>query len=84
MSSPRFEAFLARLYSDAAFLNRFLDSPAEAMTDAALDEREQLAAINIDRVGLRMAARSYGAKRASRKTARRPLWQRALRALTFR
>ena len=40
MSSPRFEAFLARLYSDAAFLNRFLDAPDEAMSDAELDERE--------------------------------------------
>ena len=66
MSSPRFETFLARLYSDAAFLERFLASPAEAMMQAGLDEREKMAASQIDRVGLTLAARSYRSKRAQR------------------
>jgi hypothetical protein len=74
MSSPRFEAFLARLYADEAFLERFLASPQEAATEAALDEREKEAAINIDRVGLIMAARSYRAKREHRRRAKRLLW----------
>jgi cobalt-zinc-cadmium efflux system protein len=70
MSSPRFETFLARLYSDEAFLERFLTTPAAAIAEANFDDRERIAATNIDRVGLAMAARSYRAKRhRSRKTA---------------
>jgi hypothetical protein len=66
MSSPRFEAFLARLYSEAAFLDRFLAAPESAMSEAGLDAREREAAIAIERVGLQMAARSYAAKRSAR------------------
>jgi hypothetical protein len=66
MSSPRFEAFLARLYSDDSFLERFLASPAEAATEAGLDEREKMAATRIDRVGLTLAAHSYRSKRSHR------------------
>jgi hypothetical protein len=69
MSSPRFETFLARLYCDDAFLNRFLASPDAATTEAGLDEREKLAAAAIDRVGLMMAAQSYRAKREQRNKA---------------
>jgi len=79
MSSPRFEAFLARLYCDDAFLARFLASPAQAMTEAALDDREQGAAADIDRVGLVMAARSYSTKRQHHGGVRRSLWQRITR-----
>jgi len=63
MSSARFETFLARLYSDEAFLKRFLASPDAAICEAQLDDRERKAASDIDRVGLEMAARSYRAKR---------------------
>jgi hypothetical protein len=84
MSSPRFEAFLARLYADEAFLERFLASPAEATTEAALDEREKSAATNIDRVGLVMAARSYRAKRAGHRRTGRAPWQRISQILGFR
>ncbi len=66
MSSHRFETFLARLYSEDAFLHRFLASPDIATTEAGLDEREKLAAAAIDRVGLMMAAQSYRAKRQGR------------------
>jgi hypothetical protein len=66
MSSPRFETFLARLYCDEAFLDRFLASPDTAAAEAGLDEREKRAAAAIDRVGLMMAAQSYRAKRQQR------------------
>jgi hypothetical protein len=66
VSSPRFEAFLARLYSEPAFLDRFLSAPEQAMSEAGLDAREREAAIAIERVGLQMAARSYAAKRSAR------------------
>ncbi len=67
MSSLRFEAFLARLYSDRAFLERFLSEPDSAMAAAHLDSRERRAAAEMDRVGLMMAARSYAFKRQRRR-----------------
>ena len=67
MSSPRFEAFLARLYSDPEFLSRFMRAPEEAAHEAGLDPRERLAAAAIDRAGLLMAARSYELKRGARR-----------------
>jgi hypothetical protein len=66
MSSPRFEAFLARLYSDSEFLGRFMRTPEEATREAGLDPREQGAALAMDRAGLLMAARSYELKRQAR------------------
>ena len=72
MSSPRFEAFLARLYSDTEFLNRYLRTPVEVSREAGLDPREQAAAVEIDRAGLLMAARSYELKRGAR--VRRGRW----------
>ncbi len=66
MSSARFETFLARLYCDAAFLDRFLASPDETAAEAGLSEHERRAAAAIDRVGLKMAVRSYRAKRQHR------------------
>jgi hypothetical protein len=70
MSSPRFEAFLARLYSDAELLNRFMRAPGEVTREAGLDLREQRAAAAIDRAGLLMAARSYELKRGARRRAK--------------
>ena len=84
MSSPRFEAFLARLYVDEHFLNRFLAHPRQAMSEAALDERERSAAAGIDRTGLLLAARSYRAKRQRSRRARPSLWQRIKRVLHTR
>ena len=84
MSSPQVETFLARLYSDAAFLNRFLACADQAMAEAALEDRERAAASNIDRVGLMMAARSYQAKRQGHSKRRRPFWRRALRIFALR
>jgi hypothetical protein len=70
MSSQRFETFLARLYSDGPFLQRFLLSPDLVVREAGLDPREQRAAIDIDKAGLLMAARSYEHKRAARRGGR--------------
>jgi hypothetical protein len=71
MSSPRFEAFLARLYSEREFLDHFMRAPESATRAMGLDSREQLAALAIDRAGLLMAARSYELKRQGRRGGRR-------------
>jgi hypothetical protein len=70
MSSPRFEAFLARLYSDPVFLDEFLRAPERVAADSGLDPRERRAATAIDRAGLLLAARSYALKRAGRRESR--------------
>lgn len=67
MSTARFEAFLARLYSDQAFLQSFMRDPETVAREAGLDEREQRAVAGIDRAGLLMAARSYESKRDGRR-----------------
>lgn len=68
MSSQSFETFLARLYSDRDYRETFLATPDQLVQAAGLDEREQRAALNIDKAGLRMAARSYEFKRNGRKS----------------
>ena len=67
MSSPRFEAFLARLYAEREFLDEFMRAPERATREMGLDAREQQAALAIDRAGLLMAARSYELKREGRR-----------------
>ncbi len=62
--SPRFEAFLARIYVDADARRRFLDDPVGAARAAGLDELEARALSDIDRVGLELAAESFARKRA--------------------
>jgi hypothetical protein len=68
---PEFEAFLARLYTDAPLRRRFLANPrAEAerhqMTPWECDALER-----IDRTGLEMSARSFAHKRAIKQGKRR-------------
>ena len=70
MSSQRFETFLARVYSDRLFRERFLATPAQVVEEAGLDEQELRAALDMDEPGLLMAARSYEFKRASRRPRR--------------
>lgn len=63
--SPAFEAFMVRLYVDAAARQRFLRDPrreAEA-PGAHLTPEEVDALARIDRTGLELAAASYAAKR---------------------
>jgi hypothetical protein len=66
MSSPRLEAFLARLYTDDALLERFLEDPQAAAAGCGLDAAELADLALIDRPGLVMAARSFAFKRRSR------------------
>lgn len=73
MSSQQFETFLARLYSDREFRERFLVLPEQVAAEAGLGEQEQRAALGIDKPGLLMAARSYEFKRAGRRSRRRLL-----------
>jgi len=75
-TSPQFEAFLARVYVDPEFHDRFLKDPAGEARRAGLSETEGLALEQIDRSGLELAARSYKAKRS--KKARRIGWFRRL------
>jgi hypothetical protein len=62
----RLEAFLARIYSDAAARTAFLADPAGEARRAGLDDAEQRAVIGIDRAGLDLAADSFARKRAGR------------------
>ena len=70
MSSPAFEAFLARIYADAAARERFLADRRGEAARAGLSAREVEALERIDAEGLRLAAESFAAKRAA-KTRRR-------------
>jgi hypothetical protein len=68
---PEFEAFLARLYTDAPVRTRFLADPrAEAMRHR-LTKEECDALERIDRAGLEMSARSFAHKRAIKADKRR-------------
>jgi hypothetical protein len=67
VTSPAFEAFLARIYVDADFRAQFLADPRGTCRDARLSETECEALIAIDRTGLEMAARSIARKRKSRR-----------------
>lgn len=78
MSTLRFERFLARLYTDADLLQRFLADPMHTAARHGLDETERSWLSDIDRAGLVFANESFGRKRASR---RQPLRQRFLYAL---
>jgi len=75
MSHPRFEAFLATLYTDAEARQRFLADPRQTARLAGLDERDVEALAHIDRIGLELAARSFEAKRAAQRP-RRSRWLR--------
>jgi hypothetical protein len=64
--SASLEAYLARLYLDAAARRAFAADPRGAATRAGLDERDVAALEQVDRVGLELTARSLRAKRATR------------------
>jgi hypothetical protein len=77
MSAPGVEAFLACLYTDRALRESFLQDDKStaktAMTDLPLTETERAALLEIDRVGLQMAAVSYANKRSHHRQKRRLL-----------
>jgi hypothetical protein len=79
MSSVALETFLARLYTDATARGRFNADPQGEALRASLSAAECQALAPFDRVGLEMAAESFGHKRAQRRKPRAPFYQRALR-----
>jgi hypothetical protein len=64
--SAALEAALARLYADADALALFLREPQLFFDALGLSETDRAALRAMDRVGLRMAARSFAGKRARR------------------
>ena len=68
MTSPAFEAFLAKLYADADFRSGFLADPQGMARTAGLNDEECGALAAIDRTGLEMAAASYARKREKKRT----------------
>jgi hypothetical protein len=80
MSSPRFEAFLSVIYTDATARTRFLANPDAEARRFGLTEAERQALQTIDLTGLELAAESFDRKQAW-KTAHattRPFWRRWL------
>ena len=71
MTTPRFEALLARLYVDARFRERFLNDPPAVARAAGLSVDECAALAEIDRLGLELAVVSFARKRARANAARR-------------
>jgi hypothetical protein len=66
MSGSKFEAFLARIYVDAATRERFLADPRGEATRAGLQSNEVEELVNIDRDGLELFAQSLTHKKAQR------------------
>jgi len=63
MSASVFEAFLARIYVDAAARSRFKANPRAEAQLAGLSDEECTALENTDWVGLEMAGHSFARKR---------------------
>ncbi|MEN9627254.1 MAG: hypothetical protein RJA10_481 [Pseudomonadota bacterium] len=63
MNAAAIERFLARLYTDEALRQAFVERPDEVMQAAGLDEPTQRALRVIDRPGLLLASHSLSAKR---------------------
>jgi hypothetical protein len=66
LSAADVETFLARLYSDADFLARFLESPDEVLSREPLSAQQRSALAAIDPSELILAADSYRHKRVGR------------------
>jgi hypothetical protein len=66
MSTPRFEAFLAKIYIDERARAAFLADPCGEAIKAGLTEQEAQALEKIDRTGLELTARSLERKRRRR------------------
>ena len=67
MTGPKFEAVLARLYTDAGFRKQSLNAPLTAALAEGLSQTEAEALAGIDREGLELAAASFAKKRAGKK-----------------
>lgn len=66
MSAQSFEVVLARLYTDPAFRNQFINDPKGTLMNCDLTTEEQNDLMAIDRAGLLMASRSFHHKRKKR------------------
>ena len=64
MTTPTFETFLARIYTDADLRRRFLDDPQETARTAGLSPEECASVVALDRTGLKLAAKVFAKKRA--------------------
>jgi hypothetical protein len=64
MSSPAFETFLAKIFTDDSFLQSFIKAPQESARAAGLNDDEIQSLASIDQAGLAFAARSFAKKRA--------------------
>jgi hypothetical protein len=73
MNSVALEAYLAKLYTDAAAREFFLLDPVNAARNAGLTDAEAESLRTIDKAGLRMAAASYAHKRAQHRRPKKPL-----------
>jgi hypothetical protein len=72
MTTPAFEAFLARVYTDAEFLARFLADRRATAQAAGLSAAETSALEAIDAGALRLTHASLATKRAHSTRARPP------------
>jgi hypothetical protein len=63
VSSPKVEAFLARIYVKTRDRQAFLADPVGEARRAGLTPAEAAALAAVDREGLALAAKSFGAKR---------------------
>jgi hypothetical protein len=81
MSSTAIESYLAVLYTDPAARARFNADPAGEASRAGLSTAECAAMGQCDRVGLEMAAESFGHKRAQHGQQRMPWHRRVLRRM---
>ena len=73
MTTPAFEAFLARLYTDASALERFLRDPHGEARNAGLTGAEQDAVAAVNRDALIAAAHGFDRKRSKSKPKNVPL-----------
>lgn len=63
MTSCQFESFLARLYTDREYLDKFLNDPHLLLDQYLLNTEEREALINIDKAGLILSVKSFACKR---------------------
>ena len=64
MDDARLEGFLARLYTDAGFLERFIEEPQRVAREAGLSDTQVQSVLAMDMADLRLAAGGYRAKGA--------------------
>ena len=64
--SAKLEVFLARLYVDAEFRERFLANPRELALQQGLDEGEATSVAAIDKAALKMTAKGLRKKAEAR------------------